>query len=149
MFDKNTKHEICSYEKYGFCMKREQCPNFHPTEKCQDVNCCIVNCRKRHPQQCRFFATQKGCRFGSACKFDHQKPMYFQTELDELKSNQEKMRTELHELKSNQKNMTQQMKIQDEKVKLLKERISSLEKNLLDFVNNTLVPNDQEEKREN
>ena len=70
-----------------------------------------------------------------ACKFDHQKPMYFQTELDELKSNQEKMRTELHELKSNQKNMTQHMKIQDEKVKLHKERISSLEKNLLDFVN--------------
>ena len=84
---------VCKYENFGFCMKREDCENFHPTERCNDDNCNIVSCTKRHPQPCRFFGTQKGCRFGSSCKFDHQRQMCFQSEIkDSEDSNLSKKR---------------------------------------------------------
>ena len=40
----------------------------------------------------QILGTQNGCRFGSSCKFDHQRQMYFQSEL-------EKMQTEIGKLK--------------------------------------------------
>ena len=54
MSTKNDGQKVCSYEKFGFCMKREQCEDFHPTENCIDAKCSIVNCKRRHPQPCRF-----------------------------------------------------------------------------------------------
>ena len=63
--------KVCSYEKFGFCRMREVCDLFHPTENCSDVNCRIVDCRRRHPQPCKFFGSQQGCSFGNSCKFSH------------------------------------------------------------------------------
>ena len=106
---------VCKYENFGFCMKREECENFHPTENCNDDNCSIVNCTKRHPQPCRFFGTQVGCRFGSSCKFDHKRQMCLQSELKEMRS---------------------KLAIQDEK-------IASLEKKLSSFMKDTIVCDDR------
>ena len=128
MSSNNISQKICSYEKYGFCMKREKCDDFHPTENCIDGNCSIVNCRRRHPQQCRFFGTQKGCRFGSSCKFDHQRQMCLQNELQEMKSKQEKL---IHE-----------MTLRDDTIKQMQEKIELLEKNLSNSKKDTSVSDD-------
>ena len=96
---------VCKYEKFGFCMKREECENFHPTERCNDDNCNIVSCKKRHPQPCRFFGTEKGCRFGSSCKFDHQRQMCLQSEINEMRS---------------------KLALQDEKIAFLEQKLSSI-----------------------
>ena len=105
---------------------REQCQHYHPKENCMDDNCSIVNCRRRHPQPCRFFGTKSGCRFGSACRFDHQTQMFFQMKLKEMQDN-------FHQYKQ----------IQDQTVRLLNERISTLEENLLAFMKDTLVCDDK------
>ena len=123
MSPKNDCQKVCSYEKFGFCMKREECEDFHPTENCVDVKCSIVNCKRRHPQPCRFFGTQNGCRFGSSCKFDHQRQMYFQSEL-------EKMKSEIGKLKENnekQKILIAESKNKDDIIKILHERLFDLE----------------------
>ena len=105
---------------------REHCDSFHPKENCMDENCSIVNCRRRHPQPCRFFGTKNGCRFGSACRFDHQTQMCFKSKLEEMQSK-----------------FTQYKQIQDETVKLLNEKIITLEMNLLEFMKGTLVCDDE------
>ena len=120
MCPKNVSQKVCSYEKFGFCMKREQCENFHPTENCNDANCSIVNCRKRHPQPCIFFGTQNGCRFGRAFKFDHQKQMYFQTTLEE-------MQAEISTLKEQMNILINVNKDKHEVIKILQERLTVLE----------------------
>ena len=92
-----------------------------------DDNCSIVNCRRRHPQPCRFFGTKSGCRFGSACRYDHhQTQMFFQMKLKEMQDNFDKYK-----------------QIQDQTVRLLNERILSLENNLLGFMKDTLVCDDK------
>ena len=117
---KNVSQKVCSYEKFGFCMKREQCEEFHPTENCNDVNCSIVNCRRRHPQPCRFFGTQNGCRFGRACKFDHQKQMYFQSKLEE-------MQAEIGTLKEQIKFLIIENKDKNEVIKMLIEGLKAVQ----------------------
>merc|ERR1712126_128581 len=67
----NASQKVCSYEKFGICTRREECDLYHPTENCDDETCNIVNCRRRHPQPCKFFGTPRGCSFGSSCKFAH------------------------------------------------------------------------------
>ena len=120
MCPKNVSQKICSYEKFGFCMKREQCENIHPTENCNDVNCSIVDCRKRHPQPCIFFGTQNGCRFGRACKFDHQKQMYFQSKLEE-------MQAEIVTLKEQMKLLVTENKDKHEVIKMLLEGLKAVQ----------------------
>ena len=126
MSPENVNQIVCNYEKFGFCKMREQCQHFHPKENCIDDNCSIVNCKRRHPQPCRFFGTKSGCRFGSACRFDHQTQMFFQMKLKEM-----------------QDNFNQYKEIQDQTVRLLNERILSLENNLLGFMKDTLVCDDK------
>ena len=109
--------ETCKFENYGICTMREQCPNFHPIENCSDDNCNTLKCRKRHPQPCRYFGTQSGCKFGSSCKFDHRRQMFLQSKFKELESNQEKL--------------IKEKKLQDQQILVLNEKIVSLENNLL------------------
>ena len=133
--------EVCSYEKFGICKMRELCENYHPIENCKDNNCSIVKCKKRHPQQCRFFATQEGCKFGKSCKFDHHRQMC----LEELQSNQDKLMNENKLLKSNQDKLIQEKKLQEQQIQVLHDKIVSLEKNLLSLVRDTLVSDDKED----
>ena len=66
------KDKICIYEKFGFCRNGSGCKFTHPTLVCDDQNCNIQECTKRHPQACRFFTHLKYCKFGDSCKFLHQ-----------------------------------------------------------------------------
>ena len=120
MCPKNVSQKVCSYEKFGFCMKREQCEDFHPIENCNDVNCSIVNCRRRHPQPCIFFGTQNGCRFGRACKYDHQKQMFFQSKIEE-------MQAEIGTLKEQMKLLITENKEKHEVIKILQEGFKVVE----------------------
>ena len=137
--------EVCNYEKFGMCKMREHCENYHPVENCKDNNCSIVKCKKRHPQQCRFFATQEGCRFGRSCKFDHHRQMCLQ----ELQSNQDRLLNENKHLKSNQDKLIQENRLQNQQIQILNEKIVSLEKNFLTFMKNTLVSDDTVKQFEN
>ena len=65
-----TSETICKFEKFGHCVKKEECPNYHPSGVCTEKVCNVSNCLKRHPQPCRYYQAGN-CRFGVSCKYDH------------------------------------------------------------------------------
>ena len=65
-----TNENICKWEKFGYCRKKNDCPDYHPIEVCNEEVCNESKCHKRYPQPCRFFRTGT-CKFGESCKYDH------------------------------------------------------------------------------
>ena len=41
---------VCRYYKFGYCKFGEKCRNLHIEEKCENKQCDITNCDKRHPR---------------------------------------------------------------------------------------------------
>jgi len=61
----------CHYHKYGYCREKNECERFHSSVSCSKTSCDVKNCRDRHPQQCKFFASQDFCKFGDSCMYEH------------------------------------------------------------------------------
>ena len=64
-------HNICFYNKYGFCKYLETCRKYHENKKCDKFNCEIRECDLRHPKVCKFFRDLGFCKFSEWCKFSH------------------------------------------------------------------------------
>ena len=62
---------VCKYYKYGYCRYQDQCRNKHVHEICNDTNCSVSCCSKRHPKTCVFYIKYKFCKFGALCKYKH------------------------------------------------------------------------------
>ena len=41
---------ICLHNKFGFCKHGERCRNQHVQEICENKECRVSECRKRHPR---------------------------------------------------------------------------------------------------
>ena len=63
--------KICIFNKFGYCRLMGDCKFFHTEEICQDSLCEVKNCNKRHPSACRFFLHYGTCKFGTNCRYDH------------------------------------------------------------------------------
>ena len=65
--------EGCQFQKYGFCKFRELCKKKHFTEICDKLSRCreIKQCQKRHPKNCKRFASGSGCRHDKKCAYNH------------------------------------------------------------------------------
>ena len=75
-----TNENICKWEKFGYCRKKNDCPDYHPIEVCNEEVCNESKCHKRHPQPCRFFRTGT-CKFGESCKYDHKQQILISSKL--------------------------------------------------------------------
>ena len=80
---------FCQHNKFGFCKHGEKCWKKHVEEICKNENCDINQCRKRHPQLCRYFSVYKRCKFGQYCAFSHEIPI--DPIFEEIKALNEKM----------------------------------------------------------
>ena len=81
------ERSTCHYHKYGYCREKNECERFHSLVICSKIKCDVKNCRDRHPQQCKFFASQEFCKFGDSCKYDHKvtgQKKALQDELEDL-----------------------------------------------------------------
>ena len=67
------EEEVCMFSKFGYCRYKEQCRRRHYREICiENENCkARMECPKRHPKKCKKYRTEKGCRFGSDCSYEH------------------------------------------------------------------------------
>ena len=61
------------YNKFGYCRFGVKCFRKHYSEVCHQLEACNLTktCEKRHPKNCRKYHTEKGCRFGSECDYNH------------------------------------------------------------------------------
>ena len=94
-----TAGTICLYNKFGFCKHGENCHKEHVEETCKLENCSVVDCRNRHPKNCRYYWLSKRCKFGDYCAFSH----YIPTDpvLVEMKIVKEHVKTLEEEVKEN------------------------------------------------
>ena len=67
------EEEGCQFQKYGFCKFREGCKKKHFAEICDKLSRCteIKQCQKRHPKNCKRFASGSGCRHDEQCAYHH------------------------------------------------------------------------------
>ena len=85
---------ICHYHKYGYCKAKNECERFHSSRVCSKQICDVKSCSDRHPQQCKFYASQGFCKFGDSCMFDHKTTDHNKTlkaELEDLKMRHEEV----------------------------------------------------------
>ena len=131
------KDRICIYEKFGFCRNGVGCKFTHPTLVCDDENCNIKDCLKRHPQACRFFTNYSKCKFGDTCKFlhrNHKDDTISKDEYNTLKDKYDVIVENYNQVK--------------EEYSKLQGRVSSLETKFFDLMRNQIhtIQNDLNER---
>ena len=63
---------ICFKNKFGYCKFNEKCFFRHVTIVCEDVNCNVFKCEKRHPKICNYYRDFRRCKFAVGCKYKHE-----------------------------------------------------------------------------
>ena len=128
------KDKICVFEKFGFCRNGSSCKFSHPTLVCDDHNCNIQECSKRHPQACRFFTSYKYCKYGDSCKFLHVKKPDDKINKEEyitLKEKYDVLENKYSKLKEKHDDL-------ENKYSNIQDRVVSLEKNFFDLMRNEI-----------
>ena len=62
---------ICKFNQFGFCKFEKTCRKRHEDLICENKECDLTICEKRHPKPCIFFSKYKQCKFGTYCKYSH------------------------------------------------------------------------------
>ena len=76
-FDKKNcimTQAICFKNKFGYCKFSDSCRYKHVTLVCEDGQCEIKNCEKRHPKICKYYRDYRRCKFTVGCKYKHENP---------------------------------------------------------------------------
>ena len=66
-------HNVCIYNKYGYCKFRRFCKFQHFQDICSKVSCDIERCLLRYPKVCSYYEEFSYCKFGSFCSYLHRK----------------------------------------------------------------------------
>ena len=64
-------HNVCSYNKYGFCKHGDLCRKHHEKRVCENQLYEVVLCSLRHPKICKFYREYKRCKF-NPCAYKHE-----------------------------------------------------------------------------
>ena len=81
----------CRRNKYGYCKHGAKCNFRHEEEICNDNNCNIFKCDKRHPRNCKWYQDYGRCKFSSYCKFKHVKLDSIEDLVKKIKQNENKL----------------------------------------------------------
>ena len=63
--------ELCKFNQNGFCKFGDQCRKRHFNEICRNSDCKDQSCTFRHPQICRYFISNRSCKFLDRCAYLH------------------------------------------------------------------------------
>ena len=133
--------EVCHFQKFGYCKFQERCKRKHFTQVCDSLSRCKDKdkCQKRHPKNCKRFASETGCRHKEGCAYSHNVPNQFDedNEVNEKVSRLEKMVDELTKKVFNQE--TEKVKELDKIVKVLVRKVLSLESDITEMKKNKIA----------
>ena len=90
-----------AYYNSGFCnfsRKLNGCRHYHAETNCEEQNCRIRSCPRRHPKKCKFGQT---CRYQSRCSYRHLTSDHnnVSKEISEAKEQVEALKKEIIKLK--------------------------------------------------
>ena len=111
---KMAAENLCKYFQFGHCKFFDNCRNRHVNELCDNSNCEVINCFKRHPRPCRFYQLYHRCRF-EPCSYLH------------IKTNEAE---EIEKLKNILEIKTIEVETLTDKMGFLERQIIELNKNL-------------------
>ena len=118
----NPKKSVCRYNKFGYCKFSDKCHFRHNDIICNDKNCNVFNCEKRHPKICTFYRDFGRCKFTNFCKYNHEKQI-------DIKENSEKikeMETKLQKLEKSG-NVSKDASSNNEKIKNLETKTENIQ----------------------
>ena len=97
-------NNICIFEKFATCKNGDNCTFEHPTLVCDDQNCDIRMCYKKHPQDCLYYTNFNNCKHGEeSCKFLHRRNASDLIDIDKYKDLEAKYNAILEDHKILQK----------------------------------------------
>ena len=85
---------VCFKNKFGYCRYADSCRYKHVTMVCEDGQCEIQNCDKRHPKICKYFRDYRRCKFTVGCKYKHENN---QEKINNLEKQMDKQKEKLEE----------------------------------------------------
>ena len=62
---------VCRKNKFSYCKFRNTCRYQHIYFICDNSQCEIESCERRHPIKCNYFTRFSRCKFGVFCKYSH------------------------------------------------------------------------------
>ena len=136
-----AEQKVCTHNKYGYCKFQEKCRNLHIKEKCENVECEIQNCVKRHPRECQYYRSYGRCKFSSYCFYDHKN---FINRNDDFKKEYEAKIKEVDEQnrEMNEKIvcLTKNLEVQTSTIKKLEQKLASLngKENIADVISDLI-----------
>ena len=95
-----TESSVCQYFKYGYCRYRENCRHQHVHETCENNDCNISTCNRRHPLPCKYFSVYQRCKFGEFCIYKHVVAPRNVEEIDSIKKKVNALESHIESLNS-------------------------------------------------
>ena len=108
-------HNVCLYNKHGYCKYRSFCKFQHFQDICSEVSCDIERCLLRHPKVCSYYEEFSYCKFGSYCAYLHRKQGLRNSEIIQ----QEQSKDDMQALSMLVENCRRQVTAPRDEVKLL------------------------------
>ena len=130
---------VCGWNKFGYCKFSEKCRKMHIQEICDQSACDIKKCKLRHPRICKIYRDYKRCKF-DPCAFKHVENEY---DIEEMRRENKKLHDKLQAIEKdigilNEKEAEALEKLKslenkpvDDFAKIVDDKISSLESNLM------------------
>ena len=85
--------KICFRNKFGYCKFCEKCCFRHYDEKCEDSQCTLYSCEKRHPKNSEHFRHFGYCKFTTFCKFEQRKQVHIAENSNKIDELEKKLKT--------------------------------------------------------
>ena len=136
---------ICEFYKYGHCKFLERCRKKHIKEVCENINCEIIDCQRRHPKPCRFFQMYGHCKF-EYCSYGHTDSKEMM-KLKELKLALEVKSQDIQILRNSLADQTEQIKSLESKLIETSRQVANLQAQHLEFLTPQPETNSVVEKR--
>ena len=140
-----VSHNVCLYNKYGYCKFRSFCKFQHVEDICYEVSCEIELCHLRHPKVCSYYRQFNYCKFGSYCSYLHRKQDLRNTE--NIQQEQSKLKDDIQALSKLVADNGREITSLKDEVKSLAQtvsnfeadKISKLEKRLQEMGDNNVI----------
>ena len=147
---------MCRRNKYEVCKFGDKCRYLHINEICEEQNCNVYNCERRHPQICNYQRTYGRSKFTEYCSYSHNKPgdileninkiAILEKKIENIQetnninvSNEckkiENLESKLDNLESQIITMNKASEEKDSLISDLEKRLESIQKNCLDKFN--------------
>ena len=129
---------VCLFNKFGHCKYKEICRQPHDNLKCEENECEISQCSKRHPKSCRYYDQFKRCKFGEFCSFLHRDKTEIAAPENEIKDMREKINNLENHVKAKESEMNDKITALENENRELKKGLGNVLQTMKKWIKTTV-----------